>query len=482
MSRPQETPDQRKVRKEKERLAEKTKRKKADHDKAKAAAKQKEQEKIEAAKKVASDQRLTRKTNFLCRIQFRNDLPEVPIEPKLLAVPTSWARFVSYKSSASLDAMRQHDFLLEPELGIPLDLLEAPQYQVPRDYRRHLDPEDEALLRSDNKSVPGVIVNGKHVPVPNIVSRSAGVARDFTWLMKTQYISNEDAPKQAGITEKTMKEMRNRAAAAEAAAGQLEDVLETQIETIEASFKAATALPVHLTKPHLKPVEVLPVFPDFERWPQNLVQVTFDVNPTDNIADIIGDLSPEERKALAARSVIKSFSVPVEGSEPEKFAAYILPSAEGFAAIQGGAFKEEGEEGGQEVEYKWVREYHYEARPDDAVQDTMMFFFSDGQVGYTPLGTKLELKKKKSRGLQDKGVLVVQDISRPSRVSLKRRAYSAAEQEAHYKQVKVMEHPYEEEVETEEEDLGELNHPRPTPPAGDTQQPMSDEDDDDLSD
>lgn len=121
---------------------------------------------------------------------------QVPIEPKLLAVPTSWARFVSYKSSASLDAMRQHDFLLEPELGIPLDLLEAPQYQVPRDYRRHLDPEDEALLRSDNKSVPGVIVNGKHVPVPNIVSRSAGVARDFTWLMKTQYISNEDAPKQ----------------------------------------------------------------------------------------------------------------------------------------------------------------------------------------------------------------------------------------------------------------------------------------------
>lgn len=91
-----------------------------------------------------------------------------------------------------------------------------------------------------------------------------------------------------------------------------------QIETIEASFKAATAPPVHLTKPHLKPVEVLPVFPDFERWPQNLVQVTFDVNPTDNIEDIVGDLSPEERKALAARSVIKSFSVPGEDRASEK--------------------------------------------------------------------------------------------------------------------------------------------------------------------
>jgi hypothetical protein len=30
--------------------------------------------------------------------------------------------------------------------------------------------------------------------------------------------------------------------------------------------------------------------------------------------------------------------------------------------------------------FRWVREYHYEARPDDTVQDTMMFFFSDGQV------------------------------------------------------------------------------------------------------
>uniref|UniRef100_A0A6T7YFR6 RNA polymerase II-associated factor 1 homolog n=1 Tax=Pyramimonas obovata TaxID=1411642 RepID=A0A6T7YFR6_9CHLO len=442
-------PEQRRHSKDKDRAAEE-KRKKHEYEKQKAAKKE-QHEKAEAAKKeVGADQRLTRKTNFLCRIQFRNDLPEVPVEPKLLAVPTRWDRFVSYKSCANLDAMRSHDFLLEPELGIPLDLLEAQQYQVPH-HRQRLDPEDEALLRSENNTVGGVIVNGRRVPTANIVSRSAGVARDFTWLMKTQYISDENAPKQAGISEKTMQEMRKRAAQ-EMSRDQEQDTLTSQIATIEASFKAAAPPPVHQTKPHLQPVEVLPVLPDFDRWPQNLVQVLFDVEPTQNISDVVGAVSEEDAKQLAAYSVIKSFSVPVEGSEPEKFAAYLVPSAEdGLPAIRRGALEE-----AEAVDYKWVREYHYEARPDEAVQDTMMFFFSEGQVGYTPLGTKLVLQKKKARGLQDKGVGVVQDISRPASVSVRKRAATGEELHQRRKVVRVLENPYGPEEEEEEEDDDEI--------------------------
>jgi hypothetical protein len=92
-----------------------------EHDKAKAAsAKDKAK-----AKEVTPANRLARQTAFQCTIQFRNDLPPVPVEPKLLPVPTSWARFVAYDACLSLDAERQHDLLLEPELSIPLDVLEV---------------------------------------------------------------------------------------------------------------------------------------------------------------------------------------------------------------------------------------------------------------------------------------------------------------------------------------------------------------------
>lgn len=52
-------------------------------------------------------------------------------------------------------------------------------------------------------------------------------------------------------------------------------------------------------------------------------------------------------------------------------------------ALEAGAFEQSSAsnaEGSASVEYQWVREYHYEARPDEAVQDNMILFFKQGHV------------------------------------------------------------------------------------------------------
>lgn len=41
---------------------------------------------------------------------------------------------------------------------------------------------------------------------------------------------------------------------------------EKQIQAIEESFKAAKLAPVHQTNPNLKPVEILPLLPNFDRY------------------------------------------------------------------------------------------------------------------------------------------------------------------------------------------------------------------------
>jgi hypothetical protein len=229
-------------------------------------------------------------------------------------------------------------------IGDALASSQAPQYQVqPASSRPPLDAEDEALLRSE-----GGGKMGKGQVTRTFANKVQG---DFTWLLRTQYISedqvsagvvrgqpllpppsprlkdqsrshgrrasktdvtirfwphdassaawsstpslqrsyqlcqttgslthvpvtanrNYQVPKHLGVSEKKVKEMRN----AETANAPLsyEDERAAQLAAIEASFEAATRPPVHATKPHLTPVEVLPVFPDEERWLSPLVQV-----------------------------------------------------------------------------------------------------------------------------------------------------------------------------------------------------------------
>jgi hypothetical protein len=54
-----------------------------------------------------------------------------------------------------------------------------------------------------------------------------------------------------------------------------------QIAEIEATFEAAKVVPQHPNpeKRHLTPVAVLPVLPDFKKWPDKFVNVQFESNP-----------------------------------------------------------------------------------------------------------------------------------------------------------------------------------------------------------
>ena len=55
---------------------------------------------------------------------------------------------------------------------------------------------------------------------------------------------------------------------------------DSQIEAIEKTFKDAE-IPIteHYSKPHVHPVEVLPIMPDFHMWKYPCAQVIFDSDP-----------------------------------------------------------------------------------------------------------------------------------------------------------------------------------------------------------
>lgn len=201
------------------------------------------------------ENRLKKPTTFLCKLKFRNELPDPSAQPKLMALKKDKDRFTRYTIS-SLEKNYKPQLHVEPDLGIPLDLLDLSIYNPPS-VRPPLDPEDEELLRDDEVVTP--------VKKDGIKRKERPTDKGVSWLVKTQYISplSMESARQS-LTEKQAKELREM----KGGRSILENLndRERQIKEIEASFGACKLRPIHATNKNLQPVEILPLLPDFERY------------------------------------------------------------------------------------------------------------------------------------------------------------------------------------------------------------------------
>lgn len=362
------------------------------------------------------ESRLRRQTNFLCHIQFRNELPPVPVDSKLLAVPVDLANVTRY-SHASLLEERGSEMLVEPDLGIPLDVLSLDQYVVPVQ-RPQLAPEDAALL---GEGPSGADAAGFRRGELKLAKGS-----NTDWLMRTQYMSDKELPKQGRLSEKQVRELSKRKEQ-QVEEAEEEDPRQAAMKHIEESFRASQLPPTHKTNKALTAVEVLPVLPDFERWPSPqanaLVHFQFDSDPLTDIERFKS--ASESRKTLAhMHAAVKNMSSEVEDRDgkvkDEKFIALFVPTDEGLEHIEGGAGAG-GEGEGDAVGMEWVREYGFTVRGSQLVDETdtqtYVMSFRDGRVSYLPFNLKVTLKKKALR----------KHIELPERVSKKRRAPTEGE-------------------------------------------------------
>ncbi|GLU22299.1 hypothetical protein SLE2022_383870 [Rubroshorea leprosula] len=93
------------------------------------------------------ENRLTKPTAFLCKLKFRNELPDPSAQPKPMAWQKDTDQFTKY-TITSLEKLYKPQVFVEPDLGISLDLLDLSVYNPPS-VRPPLAPEDEELLHDD---------------------------------------------------------------------------------------------------------------------------------------------------------------------------------------------------------------------------------------------------------------------------------------------------------------------------------------------
>ncbi|KAI4381897.1 hypothetical protein MLD38_007919 [Melastoma candidum] len=352
------------------------------------------------------ENRLKKPTTFLCKMKFRNELPDTSAQLKYMAFKKDQDRFAKY-TITSLEKNWKPELHVEPDLGIPLDLLDLSVYNPPK-VRPPLAPEDEELVR-DDESVTPVKKNG-------IRRKERPTDKGVSWLVKTQYISpvSLDSAKQS-LTEKQAKELREKKGGLKILDGL--NNRERQIKDIEASFMAAKSAPVHATNKNLYPIEVLPLLPDFKRYKDPFVVASFDNAPTAD-SEAYSKLDKSVRDEQEAKAIMKSYvATGTDPNKKEQFLAYMVPSADEIL--------KDILDPNEEISYSWVREYNWDVRGDN-VDDpsTYLVSFGDSEARYVPLPTKLNLKKK--RASEGRSADEIEQFPAPASITVRQRPTVAA--------------------------------------------------------
>lgn len=313
------------------------------------------------------------KSDFVCRVKYNNSLPDIPFDAKFITYPFEGNRFIHYKPT-SLERSYKHDLLTEPDLGVTIDLIDPDTYSVTNN---ELHPADEKLLEEE------FTVQADH-------KRQRQHTKNVTWLRKTQYISTEfnrfqtcNDMVETKVGYNVKKKMKGI---------DLYKDRETQIQAIEGSFEAAKKpITAHHSNPRLKPVDIFPVFPDFNFWHMPCAHVIFDTEPT-------------PRGKSEAPTVDEMSHAMIRGMEDEsgdQFVAYFLPSEETLRKRK----REEDDVSNiskdDESDYKLAREYNWSVKnkASTGYEENYFLAFRQGEgVFYNELQTRVKLNKRRAKG------------------------------------------------------------------------------------
>jgi RNA polymerase II-associated factor 1 len=313
-------------------------------------------------------------SRFLCNVRFKNDLPEIPSDPKMLLPQLDLTEVGAFKLFG-IERHVRRDVKFPADMNLPLSSLYIEQYDVYSGDKLH--PKDAALLDETGDAVvgsEGASAGRKRKNIPNA-----------SWLMRTKYISNESGA--VGLRKQN----------GSAASAEFEHTLEDQVAHIEESFDAMKSKPVHPKNPSLVAVDVQPVLPDDEisDWP--LVLVNFDSDPIGAMALQDADAMAAKRK-FAQSMHLKTLVKQDDDGNGEKFNVLMAPrEVDGLESIA----DDQNVPGSMlQGDYDWMRTYASNVRIDDKAQ-TFLFRIKGDHIGYSDLSTKLFLRKRKKTVSKD---------------------------------------------------------------------------------
>ncbi|KAN0043342.1 hypothetical protein ACTA71_010990 [Dictyostelium dimigraforme] len=358
-------------------------------------------------------------SEFQCKLKFQNSLPEIPFEPKFLKLSSDFQRFTQYKTT-SLERQYKHPLLTEPQLGIPIDLIDPSVYNTPKSPIQ-VPPGDEPLLKPLSQQ------DLEEKNSSTIFKKKSEIRPNVGWLRKTEYLSKSDE-NTFGRPVKRISTSGELTSSTSSNNKQLLLIQQQQQQQeqlsdsvlVENTFDICSSdyQFVHPTNPSLKPVSVLPVFPDFDLWANSFTEVTFDSDPLDHY--LPKDLRSDKVQEYTARhDEIRNKAI-VKGIT-DKFVYFITPDLK-----ENNDVNNNNDYQLDDSQYRMQKVLNSDIITD-ATSQNYFFLVKNDAVFYNPLKNRVNLKKIKSK---DDKLLVRTKIGRPESITYKKRSQTSEELDA----------------------------------------------------
>eukprot|EP00123_Amoebidium_parasiticum_P011820 comp20919_c0_seq1/m.27903 comp20919_c0_seq1/g.27903 ORF comp20919_c0_seq1/g.27903 comp20919_c0_seq1/m.27903 type:complete len:500 (-) comp20919_c0_seq1:113-1612(-) len=323
--------------------------------------------------------------DLLCKVRYKNTLPDIPFDAKLLAYPFDPFRYIRYWPS-SVETSHKFDLISESNLNIPIDLIDPDAYRVPTNATLHKD--DLALVEDAGEKEKA-----------NLKKKKRTHHMEVYWMRKTEWISSEH--KLYGMTNEQIQARRARR---EQQAQITSKDRDSQVQAIKKTFDVVNSQKTwkHPTKKHLKAVDVMPLLPDSDNWGNVYSLVVFDNDPSpESVKPITPDADEETIRAWELNNARMSlgFLHGMQGANPDdQYVGYFVPQKATMRARQ--QMEDVGEdlaESSEKYRYDMVREYNFAVRTTTSqnFEKSYMLMTKGGAVHYNEITSRVMLRKRR---------------------------------------------------------------------------------------
>ncbi|GAA5816231.1 hypothetical protein MFLAVUS_009757 [Mucor flavus] len=334
------------------------------------------------------------RSDYICRVRYRNVLPPVPYPPKMLTIPSLVERHIPYQST-SLIEQTPYSLIMDQSAAIPfdkalvdyLDAMETNPEEVSRPVEEVAE-EDKILLTAPRE---GPDTTGMYTRKPNV-----------TWLRRSEYIAQETR----GVSNRKEGVESKFAMSAASAKKRNYSTLEDQLAGVENTFKP---LPANLQHPQTKAKakKIIPLLPDMDCWENIYTIGQFSAEPADEgrmakrkaLNNAQNEVRPRPSETDATdRGILRPMVNPHDPDDT--YLVWFLPDGESTKRLV--RQKENPMEGLSEepLTYNAVRDYEYK---NDAGSSTKYLLISihDDDNGeravYCPIRSKMVVRKKRAQ-------------------------------------------------------------------------------------
>jgi hypothetical protein len=371
------------------------------------------------------------KTGFVCKVQFSNDLPPVPFDPKFMKYPFSKDRFVKFQPM-SLDRSAKAELHVEDDVGVPLDLFEALRHvgastgssssssSDATTTATRLDAADQALVDAYNASYnnkagvkggpngsisrrgPGGSQKASIFRKTSAIRSKRGAAelkKQKAWMIKTRYLDNSFESSVSNVVTKN-EEMRRAEAVRKAKLAKIKNNQAAKAnlpasERVEEQFRAAKRITVDTAKHPNQPekihaVEVLDLLPDQTQWLHHHVTVLYTRKP----------FSKEAEKMSVRAGILQGIPESLEDEDVDeedvstRMMLIVPDNADSVAGSSSGGARD------QDNVYRWKQDYVFELQPKPLGEKNMIIRQekADGPFLYSVVNRRFKLNRAAASG------------------------------------------------------------------------------------